>query len=40
MNNPNADIFIIPDSPTGCDIIATDFKKMCDRGNAGYSMRC
>lgn len=40
MANPDAEIVIIPDSPTGCDIIATDFKKMCDNGNAGYSMRC
>jgi DNA gyrase subunit A len=40
MHNPDADIVIIPDSPTGCDIIAGDFKKMCDSGNAGYSMRC
>ena len=40
MHDPNADIIIIPDSPTGCDIIASDFKKMCDTGNAGYSMRC
>lgn len=40
MTNPNADIIIIPDSPTGCDVIMTDFKKICDTGNAGYSMRC
>ena len=40
MHNPDADIVLIPDSPTGCDIIASDFKRMCDTGNAGYSMRC
>lgn len=40
MNDPDADIVIIPDSPTGCDIIATDFKKICDSEKSGYSMRC
>lgn len=40
MLNPNADIVLIPDSPTGADIIEADFTKLCDRGNGTYMMRC
>lgn len=40
MKDPDTNIVLIPDSPTGCDIIETDFAKMCDRGRGTYSMRC
>jgi len=40
MVDPNANIILIPDSPTGADIIENDFGKLCDRGNGVYSMRC
>ena len=40
MMNPNANIVLIPDSPTGADIIADDFAKICDSGNGKYTMRC
>lgn len=40
MKDPNMDIVLIPDSPTGADIIACDFKKISDMGNGSYSMRC
>lgn len=40
MMDPNAHIVLIPDSPTGADIIETDFAKLSERGNGTYSMRC
>ena len=40
MADPNAPIFLIPDSPTGCDIIESNFQKICEVGNGVYSMRC
>ena len=40
MMDPNAHIVLIPDSPTGADIIETDFARLCERGNGTYSMRC
>jgi len=40
MMNPNAKIVLIPDSPTGADIIETDFVSLCDRGNGSYMQRC
>ena len=40
MANPEAPIFLIPDSPTGCDIIESNFQKICEVGNGVYSMRC
>lgn len=40
MKNPNADIMLIPDSPTGCDIVAGNFRKIMDVGNGVYMMRC
>lgn len=39
MHNENANVTLIPDSPTGCDIIENDFYKICNSTNAGYSMR-
>ena len=38
--NPDANVVLIPDSPTGADIIETDFARLCDTGNGKYSMRC
>lgn len=40
MTDPEANIILIPDSPSGADIIEGDFARMCDRGNGTYSMRC
>lgn len=40
MGNPEANIILIPDSPTGADIIEGDFNKLCNRGTGSYSMRC
>lgn len=40
MNDPNANIILIPDSPTGASIIATDFANICNRGVGTYSQRC
>lgn len=40
MTDPNANIVLIPDSPTGADIIEDDFARICDRGNGKYTMRC
>ena len=39
MKNANAEILLIPDSPTGSSIIEGDFKKI-NNGNGTYSMRC
>jgi DNA gyrase/topoisomerase IV subunit A len=38
--NPKANVVLIPDSPTGCDIIETNFASICERGNGSYTMRC
>lgn len=40
MSHPDANIVLIPDSPTGASIIETDFVAICDRGKGSYSMRC
>lgn len=40
MMDEHAHIVLIPDSPTGADIIETDFAKLCEKGNGVYSMRC
>lgn len=40
MLDPDAPIVLIPDSPTGADIIEGDFTKISDMGNGTYSMRC
>ena len=40
MMNPNAQIILIPDSPTGADILESDFGLLCERGCGTYSMRC
>lgn len=40
INNPDANIILIPDSPTGCDIIESDFAKISNTGSGKYMMRC
>lgn len=40
MMDPHARIVLIPDSPTGADIIQTDFAAMCERGCGTYMQRC
>jgi DNA gyrase subunit A len=40
MKNPDADILLIPDSPTGCDIVEGNFKKTVETGSGVYTMRC
>lgn len=40
MKDPKANIILIPDSPTGASIIATDFAAICNRGVGTYSQRC
>lgn len=40
MKDPNANIVLIPDSPTGCDIIENNFADISNRGNGKFSMRC
>lgn len=40
MSNPEANIVLIPDSPTGADIIEGDFASLCNTGSSSYSMRC
>ena len=40
MADPEANIVLIPDSPTGADIIEGDFGRLCEAGNGTYSMRC
>ena len=38
--DPKANIVLIPDSPTGADIIETDFAKICTAGRGSYMQRC
>ena len=38
--NPNAPIVLIPDSPSGADIIEGDFARLSNNGCGVYSMRC
>ncbi len=39
MTNPDANIVLIPDSPTGCDVIENDFAKVSNSGTGKYMMR-
>ena len=39
INNPEAEITLIPDSPTGCDIIKTNFREITNTGIGKYTMR-
>ena len=40
MKDPDAEILLIPDSPTGCNIVSGNFKKITEFGSGVYSMRC
>lgn len=40
MHNPNADIILIPDSPTGASIIEGDFARFSNGSSGSYQMRC
>lgn len=40
INDPDSKIVLIPDSPTGCDVIKTDFLKITETGLGSYLMRC
>ena len=40
IHDPEAKIILIPDSPTGADIIQTDFSSLCERGCGSYMQRC
>lgn len=40
IKDPNYPIVLIPDSPTGCSVIKTDFKKITETGTGNYLMRC
>ena len=39
IQNSEAEIVLIPDSPTGCDIIKTNFKQITNTGIGNYLMR-
>ena len=40
MHNPDANIVLIPDSPTGASIIEGDFAKFSNGSSGSYQMRC
>lgn len=40
LNNPKANIVLIPDSTTGADIIQTDFHALTNKSNGAYKQRC
>lgn len=40
MTDPNATIVLIPDSPTGADVIEGNFGRISELGSGTYSMRC
>ena len=39
MKHPNASVVLIPDPPMPCEIIDTDWKKICNTGNGTYKVR-
>lgn len=39
IDNPNAEIVLIPDHCIACEIIDTDWKQICNTGNGGYRAR-
>lgn len=39
MKHPNASVVLVPDSPMPCEIIDTDWKKICNTGNGKYKSR-
>ena len=40
LMNPNSNVVLIPDSPTGADIVQTDFAAICNAGRGSYMQRC
>ena len=40
MVNPNHKVVLIPDSPTGADIIQSDIAALCNKGKGSYMQRC
>lgn len=40
MMNPKAKIILIPDTPTGADVVETDFALLSNRGCGSYTQRC
>ena len=40
MNHPDANVILIPDTPTGADIIENDFGAICNRGIGSFTERC
>lgn len=40
MNNPNTNIVLVPDSPSGASIIEDNFSKISNSANGKYEMRC
>lgn len=40
LDDPNAPMILIPDSPTGADIIEGDFGQITEMGRGSYTMRC
>lgn len=39
IDNPNADVVLVPDDCQGCDIVATDFAKISHTGKGKYRVR-
>ena len=39
MDNPNADIVLVPDHCMNCEIVSTDFEKICRSGFGHYKIR-
>ncbi len=39
MKHPNASVVLVPDAAMPCEIIDTDWKKMCNTGNGKYKAR-
>ena len=39
MKHPNASVVLVPDPPMPCEIIDTDWKKICNTGNGKYKSR-
>lgn len=39
MNNPNAEVILIPDHCIPCEIVDTDWKAICNTGNGSYKAR-
>lgn len=39
LDNPNADVILLPDDPQGCDIISADFKSISENGKGRFKTR-